>query len=338
LSTNFQHKMKEILMKHTGLKSLFFSAFFLILSSSNVQSQSTFPNKPIRLVVPFAPGGTTDILARVVSIKMSEALGQPVVVENKPGAGGNIGADSVAKSTPDGYTILLGTPGPLAINQSLFKNMPFNPERDLMPVGQMINIQAVAITQPSSPWKSLRDVVAEAKNKGNVSFASPGNGTTPHLAAELYASMVGIDLQHVPYKGDAPALADLLGGHTKLMFANLAGVIGPLRDGKVRALAVTGTTRSKALQDVPTIAESGANGYSVNAWCGIFAPTGTPAAVISKLNTELNKALASPDVQDRMAQLQAEIASGTPDQLGALVRIEQQRWSKIITDRNIKVD
>jgi len=310
----------------------------LAIATSAAQSQSSFPNKSIRLVVPFAPGGTTDILARVVSIKMSESLGQSIVVDNKPGAGGNIGADIVAKSSPDGHTLLLGTPGPLAINQSLFKTMPFNPERDLVPVGQMINIQAVAITQPTSPWKSLRDLAAEAKAKGSIPFASPGNGTTPHLAAELYAAMVGIDLQHVPYKGDAPALADLMGGHTKLMFSNLAGVIGHLRDGKVRALAVTGATRSKAIPDVPTIAESGALGYSVTAWCGIFAPAGTPSSVITKLNSELNKALASPDVQDRMSQLQAEIASGTPDQLGSLVRLEQQRWSKIITERNIKVD
>jgi len=314
------------------------SAIVLAIATCTAHSQSNFPNKPMRLVVPFAPGGTTDILARVVSIKMSESLGQSIVVDNKPGAGGNIGADIVAKSSPDGYTLLLGTPGPVAINQSLFKTMPFNPERDLVPVGQMINIQAVAITQPTSSWKSLRDVTAEAKSKGSIAFASAGNGTTPHLAAELYAAMVGIDLQHVPYKGDAPALADLMGGHTKLMFANLAGVIGPLRDGKVRALAVTGATRSKTIPDVPTFAESGATGYSVTAWCGIFAPAGTPSSVIAKLNSELNKALASPDVQDRMSQLQAEIASGTPEQLGSLVRLEQQRWSKIITDRNIKVD
>lgn len=314
------------------------STALLVFAATSVHSQSNYPNKPIRLVVPFAPGGTTDILARVVSIKMSESLGQSIVVENRPGAGGNIGADMVAKSSPDGYTLLLGTPGPTAINQSLFKNMPFNPERDLVPVGQMINIQTVAITQPGSPWKSLRDVAAEAKVKGSIPFASAGSGTTPHLAAELYAAMIGIDLQHVPYKGDAPALADLMGGHIKLQFANLAGVIGPLRDGKVRALAVTGTTRSKALPDVPTIAESGATGYSVTAWCGVFAPTGTPSAVVSKLNAELNKALASPDVQDRMAQLQAEIAADTPEQFGALVRLEQQRWAKIISDRNIKLD
>jgi tripartite-type tricarboxylate transporter receptor subunit TctC len=329
--------MKETKMKLNGVIKLISTAL-LICAATAVQSQTNYPSKPIRLVVPFAPGGTTDILARVVSIKMSESLGQSIVVENKPGAGGNIGADTVAKSSPDGYTLLLGTPGPMAINQSLFKNMPFNPERDLVPIGQMINLQAVAITQPASPWKSLRDVAAEAKVKGSIPFASAGNGTTPHLAAELYAAMVGIDLQHVAYKGDAPALADLMGGHTRLMFANLAGVIGPLRDGKVRALAVTGATRSKALPDVPTIAESGATGYYVTAWCGIFAPAGTPIAVVSKLNAELNKALNSPDVQDRMTQLQSEIAAGTPEQLGALVRIEQQRWAKIITDRNIKVD
>jgi tripartite-type tricarboxylate transporter receptor subunit TctC len=310
----------------------------LAMASAAALAQSGFPGKPIRLVVPFAPGGTTDVLARAVAQKMGEGLGQTIVVDNKPGAGGNIGADSVAKAAPDGYTVLLGTPGPLAINQSLFKSMTFNPERDLSPVGQLINIQAVAITQPASPWKSLRDVAAEAKGKGSVSYASAGNGTTPHLAAELYASVAGIDLQHIAYKGDAPALTDLLGGHVKLMFANLAGVIGPLRDGKVRALAVTGATRSKALPDVPTIAESGAPGFAVTAWAGLFVPAGTPAAVVTRLNAELNKALAAPDVQERMAQLQAEIAAGTPEQLAALVRSEQQRWARIITERSIKLD
>jgi tripartite-type tricarboxylate transporter receptor subunit TctC len=310
----------------------------LALASALAVAQSGFPNKPIRLVVPFAPGGTTDLLARAVGQKMGEGLGQQIVIENKPGAGGNIGADSVAKSAPDGYTLLLGTPGPLAINSSLFKSMPFSPERDLAPVGQLINIQAVAITLPSSPWKSLRDVAAQAKAAEGVTYASAGNGTTPHLAAELYASVVGIDLQHVPYKGDAPALTDLLGGHIKLMFANLAGVIGPLREGKVRALAVTGATRSKALPDVPTIAEAGAPGYAVTAWAGLFVPAGTPAGVVNRLNAELNRALATPEVNDRMAMLQAEVSASTPEQLASLVRAEQQRWSRIITERGIKLD
>ena len=310
----------------------------LALASALAVAQSGFPNKPIRLVVPFAPGGTTDLLARAVGQKMGEGLGQQIVIENKPGAGGNIGADSVAKSAPDGYTLLLGTPGPLAINSSLFKSMPFSPERDLAPVGQLINIQAVAITLPSSPWKSLRDVAAQAKATEGVAYASAGNGTTPHLAAELYASLVGIDLQHVPYKGDAPALTDLLGGHIKLMFANLAGVIGPLREGKVRALAVTGATRSKALPDVPTIAEAGAPGYAVTAWAGLFVPAGTPTGVVNRLNAELNRALATPEVNERMALLQAEIAASTPEQLAALVRTEQQRWARIINERGIKLD
>ncbi|NBS92443.1 MAG: tripartite tricarboxylate transporter substrate binding protein [Betaproteobacteria bacterium] len=310
----------------------------LALLSASVVAQSGFPNKPIRLVVPFAPGGTTDLLARAVGQKMGEGLGQPLVIENKPGAGGNIGADSVAKSAPDGYTLLLGTPGPLAINASLFKSMPFNPERDLAPVGQLINIQAVVITMPSSPWKSLRDVAAQAKASDGVAYGSAGNGTTPHLAAELYASVAGIDLQHIPYKGDAPALTDLLGGHIKLMFANLAGVIGPLREGKVRALAVTGASRSKALPDVPTIAEAGAPGYAVTAWAGLFVPAGTPAGVVNRLNAELNRALATPEVNERMALLQAEIAASTPEQLAALVRTERQRWARIITERGIKLD
>ena len=297
-----------------------------------------FPNKPIRVVVPFAPGGTTDVLARAVAVKMQESLGQAIVIDNKPGAGGNVGADNVAKAAPDGYTLLLATPGPLSINPSLFKTLPFNPERDFAAVGQMITIQTVMIVLPGSPLKSVQDVIAQAKSQGKLVYASAGNGTTPHLAAELLSAMAGVDLQHVPYKGDAPALADLLGGHVPLMAANIAGVIGQLRDGKVRAIAVTGPVRSALLADVPTVAESGIPGYGVTAWAGLVAPAGTPAPVIARLNAALNKALAAPEVAERMRQLSAEVVSGTPEQLAELAGSERKRWAKVIAERRITLD
>ncbi len=310
----------------------------LLVSGTPAIAQETFPSRPIRIVVPFAPGGTTDILARTVAAKMQESLGQPVVIENRPGAGGNVGAEAVAKSPPDGYTLLLGTPGPLAINPSLFKSMSFRPERDFAPIGQMITLPAVAVVPPTSPYRTLSDVLTAARAQGRLAYGSPGNGTTPHLAAELFASIAGVDLQHVPYKGDAQALADLIGGHVPLMFANVAGVAGPLKDGKIQALAITGATRSRILPDVPTFAEAGVAGYAVTAWAGLAAPAGTAAPVIARLNAELNRALAAPDVVERMRTLSAEVATGTPEQMAALMRLEQERWAKTIQERRITLD
>jgi tripartite-type tricarboxylate transporter receptor subunit TctC len=305
----------------------------------SAQTPDKYPSRPIRIVVPFAAGGTTDVLARAVAAKMAESLGQAVVTDNRPGAGGNIGAESVAKAAPDGYTLLMGTPGPLAINASLYKSMTYAPEKDFAPIGQMIAIQSVLVTNNASTFKTLRDVLDAAKaSPGKLSYASPGNGTTPHLVGELLKSMTGVDIAHVPYKGDAPAATDLMGGHVPLMTANIAGVAALLKDGKLRALAVAGPTRSKLLPEVPTIAESGVPGYAVTAWAGLAAPAGTPAAIIARLNAELNKALAAPEIVERMTLLSAEIVTGTPDQFGALMRSENVRWAKVIRDANIKLD
>ncbi|MFO0459331.1 MAG: tripartite tricarboxylate transporter substrate binding protein [Burkholderiales bacterium] len=314
------------------------AAATLVLPAPPAAAQDAYPFRPIRIVVPFPPGGTTDVLARIVGAKMQESMGQPVVIDNRPGAGGNVGAESVAKASPDGYTLLLGTPGPLAINPSLFKSMSFRPERDFAPIGQMITLPAVAIVLPASPLRTLSDVLAAARSQGRLGYASPGNGTTPHLAAELLASIAGVELQHVPSPGDAQALGDLLGGHVPLMFANIAGVAAPLREGKVRALAITGATRSRILPDVPTFAEAGIQGFSVTAWAGLAAPASTPPAVVARLNAELNKALAAPDVVERMRTLSAEIATGTPEQMAALMRLEQERWARTIQERRITLD
>jgi len=248
-------------------------AAFAVAGSS--LAAEALPSKPIRIVVPFTPGGTTDVLARILATRLQESLGQIIIVDNKPGAGGNIGAAEVAKSAPDGHTLLLRTPGPLAINPSLFKSMAYKPERDFTAIGQLIALQPVLVVLPNSPLKSVADVISTAKAQGKLLYASAGNGTTPHLAAELMASITGIELQQIAYKGYAPALTDLLGGHVPLMFANIAGVAGMLRDGKVRAIAVTGPARSKLLPDVPTVAELGPAGYAVSAWAGLVAPAGT---------------------------------------------------------------
>lgn len=328
--------MRELLLKvRRGLVAAFAT---MAVCAPVAHADGAFPNRPIRIVVPFPPGGTTDVLARIVAVKLQESLGQTVVVDNRPGAGGNIGADNVAKSAADGYSLLLATPGPLSINASLFRSMPFNAERDFTGVGQMIRIQAVLIAQPQSPYRTLGDVLADARRSGKLAYASPGNGTTPHLAAELLASMARVDLQHVPYRGDAPALTDLLGGHVPLMFANIAGVAGQLTDGKVRAIAVTGPTRSPLLPAVPTFAESGVSGYGVTAWAGLVAPAATPPEVVAKLNAALNKALATAEVLDKMRALSAEVAPGTPEALNALMSSERERWAKVIAERQIKLD
>ena len=322
------------------IRSLLLLVLALLAAPALVSAQDRYPSRPIRLVVPFAPGGTTDVLARLVAARMGEQLGQQVVVENKPGAGGNIGADGVAKAPPDGYTLLLGTPGPLAINGSLFKSMPFNPQRDFAPIGQLIGIPSVFIVAANSPHRALRDVLAQAKaNPGRTSYASPGNGTTPHLAAELLKSMAGVDLQHVPYKGDAPAVTDLLGGQVPVMVSNVAGVAALIKDGRVRPLAVTSATRSKLLPDVPTVSESGVPGYAVTAWAGIVAPQGTPAPILARLHAELNKAMAAPDIQERLAQLSADpLPSASPEQFAQVLRAEEARWAKVIRDANIRLE
>ncbi|THC46602.1 tripartite tricarboxylate transporter substrate binding protein [Massilia sp. Mn16-1_5] len=302
----------------------------IALAPLAAQAQA-FPSKGLTMIVPFSPGGTTDILARVVGAFMAKDLGQPVVIDNRPGAGGNIGAQMVARAAPDGYTILMGTVGTHAINQSLYKKMPFDPIKDFAPVTRVALVPNLLVANPSQPFKTVKELIAYAKgNPGKVTFASSGSGTSIHLSGEMFQQMAGVEMQHIPYKGSAPALTDLLGGQTAIMFDNMPSVIGHVRAGKLRPIAVTTPTRSPALPDVPTIAESGVPGYSATSWFGILAPAATPAPVIAKLNASILKALADPEVKKKLAEQGAEPHGEKPEQFAEFIRSETAKWGQTV--------
>ena len=290
-----------------------------------------FPTKSLTMVVPFSPGGTTDILARVVGQFMSKDLGQPVIVDNRPGAGGNIGAQMVARAAPDGYTLLMGPVGTHAINQSLYKKLAFDPIKDFAPVSRVALVPNLLVANPAQPYKTVKELIAYAKaNPGKVSFASSGSGTSIHLSGEMFQQMAKVEMQHIPYKGSAPALTDLLGGQTAIMFDNMPSVIGHVRAGKLRPIAVTTPQRSPALPDVPTIAESGVPGYSATSWFGILVPAGTPAPVVARLNASILKALADPEVKKKLAEQGAEAHGEKPEQFAEFIRSETAKWGQTV--------
>jgi tripartite-type tricarboxylate transporter receptor subunit TctC len=290
-----------------------------------------FPSKALTMIVPFSPGGTTDILARVVGQFMSKDLGQPVIVDNRPGAGGNIGTQMVARAAPDGYTLLMGTVGTHAINQSLYKKLAFDPIKDFAPVSRVALVPNLLVANPSQPYKTVKELIAYARaNPGKVSFASSGSGTSIHLSGEMFQQMAKVEMQHIPYKGSAPALTDLLGGQTAIMFDNMPSVIGHVRAGKLRPIAVTTPQRSPALPDVPTIAESGVPGYSATSWFGILVPAGTPAPVVARLNASILKALADPEVKKKLAEQGAEAHGEKPEQFAEFIRTETAKWGQTV--------
>jgi tripartite-type tricarboxylate transporter receptor subunit TctC len=298
-----------------------------------------YPTKPIRLVVPFAAAGTTDFLARAIAQKLGHNLGTTVIVDNRPGAGGNIGSDIVAKSDPDGYTLLLGTVGTHAINASLYKKMPYDTVKDFAPITLVASVPNIVVVNPSVPVKSIKELLALAKSKpGQLSFASSGNGSSIHLSGELFKSMAGVDMLHVPYKGSGPAVADLVGGQVNLMFDNMPSSLPHVKSGRLRAIAVTSAKRSPAAPDLPTIAESGVPGYEAVAWFGVLAPAGTPPAIVKKLNAEIIKVLKSPDVAERLSSQGAEPVSNTPEQFSAYIKSEMAKWAKVIKASGAQVD
>jgi tripartite-type tricarboxylate transporter receptor subunit TctC len=281
--------------------------------------------------VPFSAGGTTDILARVVGQYMAKNLGQPVIIDNRAGAGGNIGAQMVARAAPDGYTLLMGTVGTHAINQSLYKKLGFDPIKDFAPITRVALVPNLLVANPAQPFKTVKELIAYAKaNPGKVTFASSGSGTSIHLSGEMFQQMAGVEMQHIPYKGSAPALTDLLGGQTAIMFDNMPSVIGHVRAGKLRPIAVTTPNRSAALPDVPTIAESGVPGYSATSWFGLLAPTGTPAPVMAKLHGSILKALADPEVKKKLAEQGAEPHGEKPEQFAEFIRSETAKWGQTV--------
>ena len=302
-------------------------------------AQTPWPTKPITYVVPFAPGGNTDTLARLIGQKLSVALGQPVVIDNKPGAGGNIGSDFVAKAKPDGYTILGGTISSHAINPSIYPKMPYDAVKSFEPVILIGSGPLVLAVGANTPYKSLQDVIAAAKAKpGDIAFASAGNGTSPHLAGELLKSLSQADLMHVPYKGSGPAVTDVVAGQVPLIFDTLLVVGSHVKAGKLRALAVASPKRMNSLPDVPTGAEGGVPGFEVGTWQAIFAPAGTPKEIVHRLNTEVATILKQPDIVARLADLGLEPGAGSPEQLGELQKAEISKWAKVVKDANIKPD
>ncbi len=311
----------------------------LLALSAALASAQSYPTKPIRIVVPFPPGGATDILARDVAQKLTEAWGQQVIVDNRPGAGGNIGSELVAKSAPDGYTLEMGTVGTHAINASLYAKMPYDHVKDFVPVILVAGVPNVLVVNPAVPVNSVAELIAYAKaNPGKLNFASSGSGTSIHLSGELFKVMAGVQMTHIPYKGSAPALQDLLGGQVQLMFDNLPPSLPQIKAGKLRALAVTTATRAPALPDVPTIAEAGLPGFESSSWFGLLAPAGTPPAIVVKLNAEVAKWLATPDAKERLAKQGANAVGGSPEDFEKHIAAETVKWAKVVKDSGARVD
>jgi tripartite-type tricarboxylate transporter receptor subunit TctC len=315
------------------------TAFFVLSSMAGSALAQAWPSKPLRLVVPFAPGGGADLTGRLLAQKLSDSLGQPVVVENRPGAGGTMAIDVVAKSPPDGYTIIFAHVGGIAIAPHLYKKLPFDPVKDLTPVSLVANAFNVLVVNPSLPIKSVKDLIAFAKNPANkVAYGSAGSGTDTHLAAELFKSMTDAPMLHVPYKGGAPAMVDLIGGQVQLIFSSVSSAIGHIKTGKVRPLAMSGSKRFELLPDVPTIAEAGVPGYEVNNWYGVLVPKGTPNEIVSRLNTEVANALKAPEVRTKLLDAGLEPVWNTPAQFSVYINSELGKWGKIVKESGAVVD
>ena len=298
-----------------------------------------WPTKAIRIVVPFPPGGGTDTIARETSQRVTAATGWTFVIDNKPGAGGNLGVDSVAKAPADGYTLVLGQSSNLAINPTLYAKMPYDSQKDLAPIVLLANAPLVMVTGVGSPFKTLADAVNAAKAKpGVINFASPGNGTVAHLTSEMFQKAAGVKTQHVPYKGAAQALTDVISGNVELYMSSVPTLIGQIRNNKLRPLAVTSAKRVDDLPSVPTINESGYKGFDAVTWFGLLAPAGTPKDVIAKLNAEFNKALQNPELRTKLGNEGADPAGGTPEQFAALIKDEIPRWGKVVKESGARVD
>lgn len=326
-------------IKNLIYRIIFFSCCFLCVSIASQGYAQSWPIKPIRLVVPFPPGGATDIFARQIGQKLTERLSQPVIIENQAGAGGNIGTGNVARASADGYTLLLSPGSTLAINPVLFSKIPFDPIKDFTPISELVVTPYVIVVHPSVPARNLNDLIKLAKLKpGGLSYASSGIGQATHLAGVVFNIQASTSMLHVPYKGAGPATADLLGGQVSMMFANLGSMLPYIKSGKVFPLAVTTLQRNALLPDVPTVAESGLQGYEVSEWFGLLAPVGTSSSIIKRLNTEVTSILASPEFsKELLSQGFVPIAS-SPEVLANLMKEEMVRWAKIIKQEDIRAD
>ena len=316
-----------------------FISIILGIAAGATAAQNDYPNRPIRMVVPFPAGGPTDIVARPLAQKLSESLGYQVIVDNRGGAGGVIGADNVAKSAPDGYTVLMGTVGTQAINVNLYQKLPYDPLKDLLPVTLVAAAPVALVAHPSVPAGSVRDLLALAKSKpGALTFGSAGSGSPGHLSGEIFKSMTGAPIMHVPYKGSAPAVQDLVGGQITLMFDPVQSVLTYVKSGRIKAIAVSSAKRSKVLPEVPTIAEAGVPGYETMAWWGVAVPAKTPDAIIKRLHVEIVKALALPAVRERMQEIGIEPIGAGPAEFAAFQKTEIAKWGKAVRESGAKVD
>jgi tripartite-type tricarboxylate transporter receptor subunit TctC len=313
-------------------------ALVLALGCTLAHAQG-YPSKPVRMLVPFAAGGTTDVLARLVGQKLSERLGQQFVIENRPGANGNLGTEIVAKSAPDGYTIALIFDGTIAINPAVYRKLPFDPQKDLVPIGNVAQVPLIVVVHPAVPGKNLAEFIAYARaNPGRLNYSSAGPGSTGHLTGELLKARAGIDIVHISYKGGGQAVQDLLGGQIQMLLTGLPTVEGHLKGGKLRALAFTSERRVPGAPDVPTLSESGYPGLVVASWYGLFAPAATPQEIVRRLNAELNRILQAADVRERLTALGVEPTGGTPEQFAETIRVDTLRWAKVVNDAGIRLE
>jgi tripartite-type tricarboxylate transporter receptor subunit TctC len=304
-----------------------------------VSAQGAYPNRSITIIVPFPPGGGTDVGARLVAKKLQEKWGHGVVIDNKGGAAGIVGSDAVAKAKPDGYTLLVGNVGTVAINQSLYKKMPYDADTAFQPISMIADLPLALLVNPNVPYNSVKELIDYAKaNPEKITFASSGAGGAPHLAAEIFSNMANVKLTHVPYKGGGPATADLIAGHVNILFATILEAAGQVKSGRLKALAVTSKIRSAAFPDVPTIAESGLPGYESGSWIGMLAPTGTPKDIVEKISADVQEALANAEVKQTLVLQGAIPRPTTSAQFTAIIDVDKKRYAKIIADRGIKLD
>ena len=309
-----------------------------LITPQHLQAQP-YPSKPVRLIVPYAPGGATDIISRASAIELSKTLGQSVVVDNRPGAGGNVGAEMAAKSAPDGYTMLMSASSLHGITPFLYSKLSYDPNKDLAPVIVFASFANVLVLNPGVKANSLKELIALVKAQpGKLACASSGSGSTIHMSCEMFKQMLGLDITHVPYRGSGPALTDLLGGQVHMMFDNIPSAISHIRSGKLRALATTGPVRSVTLPELPTMIEAGLPGYESTAWFGLAMPVGTPKEIIVRMNAEGQKAAKAPEFVKRMSDLGYEIVGGTPEQMAAMIQDEIKRWGPIVKASGAKVD
>ena len=322
--------------RRMGLKAL--AAAAITAAGMGTAAADSYPNKAITMVVPFSAGGTTDILARIVGQALGQELGETIIIENKPGAGGNIGAQQAARSKADGYTLFMGTVGTHAINQTLYKKLPYDPVKDFAPLSRVANVPNLLVAHPNRPYKTVKEMIDFAKkNPGEVTYGSPGSGASPHVSGALFQSMTGAEITHIPYKGSAPAISDLLGNQIAVMFDNMPSAIQHVRSGKLRPIAVTSATRSPELPDVPTIAEAGVPGYEAMSWFGLWAVAGTPQPVLDKLHASLTKVLKDPAVVKKIADQGGTVSIDTPAEFQNFINTEAAKWGKVVKESGAEV-